>query len=155
VIEHQPESQSKLEQVRADIERRLRAEEAARRARQAGEAKLAELRKGAGAGLAWSAPKPVSRRSPQGVPAGALRQILAADPGKLPAYVGAERGTEGYMLYRVVRPLEPEPKTEAQKTAERARAAQFAGARQLDAYVASLRERADIEVRQGNLEKKP
>jgi peptidyl-prolyl cis-trans isomerase D len=97
----------------------------------------------------------VSRRSPQGVPAGALRQILAADPGKLPAYLGAERGTEGYMLYRVVKPLEPEPKTEAQKVAERARAAQFAGARQLDAYVASLRERADIEVRQGNLEKKP
>ena len=155
VIEHQPESQKKLEEVRADIERRLRAEEAARLAQQAGEAKLAELRKGADAGLGWSAPKPVSRRSPQGVPAGALRQILAADPGKLPAYVGAARGTEGYMLYRVTKLLEPEPKTEAQWTAERARAAQLAGARQLDAFVASLRERADIEIRQGSLEKKP
>lgn len=155
VIEHQPESQKKLEEVRADIERRLRAEEAARLARQAGEAKLAELRKGADAGLSWSAPKAVSRRSPQGVPAGALRQILATDPGKLPAYAGAERGTEGYMLYRVARLLEPEPKTEAQRAAERARAAQLAGAGQLDAYVASLRARADIEIRQGNLEKKP
>jgi peptidyl-prolyl cis-trans isomerase D len=155
VIEHQPESQHKLEQVRADIEGRLRAQAAARLARQAGEAKLAALREGGAAGLGWGAPKAVSRRSPQGVPAGALRQILAADPGKLPAYVGAERGTEGYMLYRVVRPLEPEPKTEAQKAAERARAAQSAGALQLDAYVASLRARADIEVRQGNLEKKP
>jgi len=155
VIEHQSESQKKLEEVRADIERRLRAEEAARLARQAGEAKLAELRKGADAGLGWSAPKPVSRRSPQGVPAGALRQILAADPGKFPAYVGAERGTEGYMLYRVARLLEPEPKTEAQRAAERARAAQLAGAGQLDAYVASLRARAGIEIRQGNLEKNP
>lgn len=155
VVEHLPESQRKLEEVRADIEHRLRAQAAARLARQAGEATLAELRKGGAAGLGWSAPKAVSRRSPQGVPAGALRQILAADPGKLPAYLGAERGTEGYMLYRVVKPLEPEPKTEAQQAAERARAAQFAGARQLDAYVASLRERADIEVRQGNLEKKP
>ncbi|MEX2240938.1 MAG: SurA N-terminal domain-containing protein [Burkholderiales bacterium] len=155
VIEHQPEAQKKLEDVRADIEHRLRAAEAARLAQQAGEAKLAELRKGAEAGLSWGAPKAVSRRSPQGVPAGALRQILAADPGKLPAYLGAERGTEGYMLYRVVKPLEPEPKTEAQKAAERARAAQLAGARQLDAYVASLRARADIEIRQGNLEKKP
>jgi peptidyl-prolyl cis-trans isomerase D len=89
------------------------------------------------------------------VPAGALRQILAAEPGKLPAYVGAARGTEGYMLYRVAKLLEPEPKTEAQKAAERARAAQLAGARQLDAYVASLRARADIEMRQGSLEKKP
>lgn len=155
VIEHQPELQKKLEEVRADIERRLRAQEAAQLARQAGEAKLAELRKGADPGLSWSAPKAVSRRSPQSVPAGALRQILAADPGKLPAHVGAERGTEGYMLYRVTKLLEPEPKTEAQRTAERARAAQLAGARQLDAYVDSLRARADIEIRQGNLEKKP
>jgi peptidyl-prolyl cis-trans isomerase D len=155
VVEHRPESQKKLEEVRADIEHRLRAAEAARLAQQAGEAKLAELHKGAEAGLSWGAPKAVSRRSPQGVPAGALRQILAADPGKLPAYVGAARGTEGYMLYRVAKLLEPEPKTEAQKAAERARAAQLAGARQLDAYVASLRARADIEIRQGNLEKKP
>jgi peptidyl-prolyl cis-trans isomerase D len=155
VIEHHPESQKKLEDVRAEIERRLRAEEAARLAQQAGEAQLAVLRKDGGAGLSWSAPKAVSRRSPQGVPAGALRQILAADPGKLPAFVGAARGTEGYMLYRVTKLLEPEPKTEAQKAAERARAAQLAGARELDAYVASLRERADIEIRQGNLEKKP
>jgi peptidyl-prolyl cis-trans isomerase D len=155
VIEHQPEAQKKLEDVRADIEHRLRAAEAARLAQQAGEAKLAELRKGAEAGLSWGAPKAVSRRSPQGVPAGALRQILAAAPGKLPAYVGAARGTEGYMLYRVAKLLEPEAKTEAQRAAERARAAQLAGARQLDAYVASLRARADIEIRQGNLEKKP
>jgi peptidyl-prolyl cis-trans isomerase D len=155
VVEHQPESQKKLEDVRADIERRLRAQEAARLAQQAGEARLAELRKGTGAGPGWGVPKAVSRRSPQGVPAGALRQILAADPAKLPAYVGAARGTEGYMLYRVAKLLEPEPKTEAQKAAERARAAQLAGARQLDAYVASLRARADIEMRQGSLEKKP
>jgi hypothetical protein len=59
------------------------------------------------------------------------------------------------MLYRVVKLLEPEPKTEAQKAAERTRAAQLAGARQLDAYVESLRTRADIEIRQDNLEKKP
>jgi peptidyl-prolyl cis-trans isomerase D len=155
VIEHQPETQRKLEEVQADIERKLRAGEAAVLAQKAGNAKLVDLRRSGDAGVSWGAPKAVSRRSPQGVPAGALRQILAADPGKLPAYLGAERGTEGYMLYRVVKPLEPEPKTEAQKAAERARAAQFAGARQLDAYVASLRERADIEVRQGNLEKKP
>jgi hypothetical protein len=59
------------------------------------------------------------------------------------------------MLYRVAKLLEPEPKTEAQKTAERARAAQFAGASHLEAYVASLRARADIAVRRANLEKKP
>ena len=155
VVEHQPATQKKLDEVRADIERRLRTDEAVRLAQQAGEAKLAELRKGGDAGLGWGAAKAVSRRSPQSVPAGALRQILAADPGKLPAYAGAAHGAEGYMLYRVTRLLEPEPKTDAQKSAERARAAQLAGAHQLDAYVDSLRARADIEVRKGSLEKKP
>jgi peptidyl-prolyl cis-trans isomerase D len=155
VIEHQPERQKALDEVRAEIERRLRAEQASRLAQQAGEAKLAELGKGGDAGLTWSAPKGVSRRSPQGVPAGALHRILAADAGKLPAYFGAARGAEGYMLYRVVRPLEPEAKTDAQKAAERARAAQLAGARQFEAYVDSLRAQAEIELRTANLEKKP
>ncbi|HSG75978.1 MAG TPA: SurA N-terminal domain-containing protein [Burkholderiales bacterium] len=155
VIEHQPASQKKLEDVRADIERRLRSQDAARLAQQAGESKLAALRKDGKSEVSWGAAKAVSRRSPQEVPAGALREIMAADPAKLPAYAGAARGTEGYMLYRVVKVLEPEPKTEAQRTAERARAAQLAGARQLDAFVESLRARADIEIRQRNLEKKP
>jgi peptidyl-prolyl cis-trans isomerase D len=155
VIEHQPETQRKLDEVRAEIEQRLRTQEAARLAQQTGNAKLAELRKGGGAGVQWGVAKAVSRRSPQGVPAGALRQIMAADARKLPSYAGAERGAEGYMLYRVTKVLEPEARPEAQKTAERQRTAQLAGARQLDAFVASLRERADIEVRAANLEKNP
>ncbi|MGH8708709.1 MAG: SurA N-terminal domain-containing protein, partial [Burkholderiales bacterium] len=54
VIEHQPESQKTFDQVRADIEQRLRAQAASRLAEQAGEAKLAALRQGGEAGLGWS-----------------------------------------------------------------------------------------------------
>jgi len=154
VLEHQPAAQKKFEEVRGEIEQALRRAAAARLAQQEGEAKLAALRKGRDAGLKWGAPKAVSRRSPQGVPATALRQIQAADASKLPAYVGAERGEDGYILYRVGRLLEPEPKPEAQKVADAARAAQQAGAEQLDAYVASLRARARVEVNKANLEKK-
>jgi peptidyl-prolyl cis-trans isomerase D len=155
VLEHQPETQKALEAVRAQIEQQLRAEEAARLARLAGEDKLAALRKGGDAGLAWGAPKAVSRRSPQGVPSAALRAIMAADPGKLPAYAGAARGAEGYMLYRVNKALEPEPRPEAQRSAEYERIAQLAGARELEAYVASLRGRADVEIHGASLEKRP
>jgi hypothetical protein len=59
------------------------------------------------------------------------------------------------MLYKVGRLLEIEPKPEAQKKADLARAAQNAGAEQLEAYVASLRARATVEVNKANLEKKP
>ena len=155
VVEHQPASQRKFEEVRAALEQNLRAAESARLAQKEGEAKLAALRKGAEAGVAWSAPKAVSRRSPQSIPAGAMRQIMAADAGKLPAYVGAERGAEGYMLYRVSRLLEAQARPEPQKLAEQERAAQLAGAQQLEAYVASLRARADIELHAGSLAKKP
>ena len=154
VLEHQPAAQKKFEDVRGEIEQALRRAEAAKLAQQEGEAKLAELRKGGDAGLKWGAPKAVSRRSPQGVPSTALRQIQGADASKLPAYVGAERGEEGYMIYRVGRLLEPEPKPEAQKATDAARAAQQAGTEQLDAYVASLRARARVEVNKANLEKK-
>jgi len=154
VLEHQPAAQKKFEDVRGEIEQALRRAEAAKLAQQEGEAKLAELRKGGDAGLKWGAPKAVSRRSPQGVPSTALRQILAADESKLPGYVGAGRGEDGYMLYKVGRLLEPEAKPEAQKTADLARAAQQAGADQLEAYVASLRARATVEVNKANLEKK-
>jgi peptidyl-prolyl cis-trans isomerase D len=154
VIEHQPEAQKKFEEVRQEIEEHLRRAEAAKLAQKEGEARLAALRKGADAGVKWEPAKPVSRRSPQGVPSTALRQIIAADAARLPAYVGAERGNEGYMLYKVVRALEPEPKTEQQKAADHQRAAQQAAAEQLEAYVASLRARATIEVNRANLEKK-
>jgi len=154
VLEHQPASQKKFEQVRGDIEQLLRRDEAARLAQKDGAAKLEALRKGADAGVKWGSPKAVSRRSPQGVPSTALRQILAADASTLPGYVGAGRGEDGYMLYRVGRLLEPEPKPEAQKTADLARAAQQAGADQLEAYVASLRARATVEIYKANLEKK-
>lgn len=155
VLEHQPQAQRQFEEVRAAIEQNLRAAEASRLAQKDGEAKLAALRKGADAGLAWGAPKAVSRRSPQAVPAGALRQIMSADTEKLPAYVGAERGADGYMLYRVGKLLEAEPRPEPQQLAELERAGQLAGAQQFEAFVASLRARADIEIHTANLEKKP
>jgi peptidyl-prolyl cis-trans isomerase D len=155
VLEHVPAAQRKFEEVRAEIEKMLRAEEAARLAQRSGEAKLEILRKGGDAGLAWGPPKAVSRRSGQGVPAGALRPLLGADPARLPAFAGAARGSAGYMLYRVDKVLEPEARAEAQRSAERARAAQLAGVRQMEAYVASLRTQADIEIHAANLEKKP
>jgi len=95
------------------------------------------------------------RRSAQGVPAGALRPLLAADPAKLPAYAGAAHGADGYMLYRVDKILEPEPRPESQRQAARARLEQLAGARQMEAYVAGLRAKADIEIHAANLEKNP
>ena len=153
VTEHRPAAQLKYEEVKGDIEKRLRLEEAAKLARKDGESKLAELKQGKDPGLKWSAAHPVSRAKPEGLPPDALRQILSADAAKLPAYAGF--GAEGgYVFYRVGKVIEAAPKDEKDAKASVARLENQAGGEQFAAYTASLRSRAKVEVNKANLEKK-
>jgi peptidyl-prolyl cis-trans isomerase D len=155
VLEHQPASQRKFEDVRADVEARVKRREAAAMARKEGAAKLAQLKASGGdAGLKWSAPVQVSRRAAGGLSQDALRQVMSADASKLPAHVGADRGERGYAIYRLVRVLAPDQVPEQQKNEELARLERQAGAAQVDAYVASLRARAKVDVNAAQLEKK-
>ncbi len=153
ITEHKPAAQLKYEEVKAEIEKRLRIEEAAKLARKDGEAKLAELKQGKDPGIKWSAPHPVSRAKSEGLPPDALRQVLAADAAKLPAYtgIGAERG---FVLYRVGKVIEATPKDEKEAKAAAARLESQAGGEQFAAYTASLRSRAKVEINKANLDKK-
>ncbi|MFY9316620.1 MAG: SurA N-terminal domain-containing protein [Burkholderiales bacterium] len=153
VAEHQPETQRPYEEVKAEVAGALARREAAAMAKKEGEAKLAALAKGGDAGPSWAAAKAVSRQDPQGLPQPALRKVMAADASKLPAYAGVERGEEGYALYRVSRVIPAEARSAAQVAEGRARYDQQAGVEQLDAYLASLRARAKIEVKRAALEK--
>ena len=150
VVEHQPAAERQFEEVRAEIVELLRRREAAELARKDGAAKLEQLRKGADAGVKWGQARAVSRREPQGMPGDVLRQVMGADAAKLPAYVGVPAGDAGYVLLRISKVLEADPK--AQQGAERSAA--LLRAAQYDAYVASLRQQADIEISQRNLEKR-
>jgi len=151
VIEHQPAAQRKLEEVKDDIAALLQRQEASGLARKDGEAKLEQLRKGAGAGVKWSPPKTVSRRETQNLPGEVLRPVMSADASKLPAYIGLPVADAGYMLVRVSKVMEGDPKQGGDPVP---RAAGLAGAAQFQAYVASLRKQADISLNQANLEKK-
>ncbi|MGQ0511463.1 MAG: SurA N-terminal domain-containing protein [Betaproteobacteria bacterium] len=154
VVDHQPATQRKFEEVRAEVEARVKRREAAALARKDGAAKLVQARSGGDAGLKWSAPVQVSRRASAGLSPDALRQVLSADASKLPAYVGVDRGDRGYVIYRLVRVLEPDPVPQEQKNEELARLDRQAGAAQVDAYVAGLRARAKVEINKAQLEKK-
>lgn len=154
VAEHQPAVQRKLEEVKAEAEQKVKRAEAAKLAKQEGEAKLAELRKGSDTGVKWGAAKSVSRRDPKDLPPDALRAVMAADASKLPAYVGVERGGAGYALYRISKITAAEPPAEPGKADDLARHERSEGNEQLESFVASLRARAKIEVNQANLEKK-
>ena len=84
----------------------------------------------------------------------ALRKVMMADVSSLPAYAGVEAGDKGYALYRVTRVVAGEIKAGAQGTEELAMVDRESGAEQLEAYIASLRARAKVEINRANLEKK-
>ena len=154
VVEHQPAAQRGFDQVKGEITDLLRRREAASLAEKDGAAKLEQLRKGGDAGVKWSAPRTVSRRDAQGLPAEVLRRVVAADVSKLPAYLGMPVPETGYLLVRISKVIEAEAKPAEQQAADAGRAGQMFGAAQYDAYVTSLRSRAEIEVSNANLEKK-
>jgi peptidyl-prolyl cis-trans isomerase D len=151
VVEHQPAAQRPFEQVKGEIAETLRGREAAELARKEGERKLEALRKGQDAGLKWSAAKSVSRREPQGLRGDILRSVMSADATKLPAFEGVALD-DGYLLLRVSKVTEPAAKTADAEALQRA--AQIYGASQYQAFLASLRADAEIEVRKEALERK-
>ncbi|MGH8675489.1 MAG: SurA N-terminal domain-containing protein, partial [Burkholderiales bacterium] len=154
VLEHKPEAQRPFAEVKAEIETTLKQQEAAKLAQKEGAAKLEQLAKGGDAGLKWSPPKVITLRDPGNVPVDAQRKILGADPEKLPFHVGSDRGEQGYVIYRVIRSLPAEPRTEVQKTSDLVNSHRLAGAQQFEAWLASERARTKVEINRSGLEKK-
>jgi peptidyl-prolyl cis-trans isomerase D len=151
VIEHQPPTQRGFDEVKKDIGEKLRRQQSVELAQKDGAAKLEQLRKGGDAGVKWGAPRTVSRRDAQGLPRELLQPIVAADVSKLPAYVGVPVPDAGYLLVRISKVIEADPKEKNPESG--ARVGQLFSAAQYDAYLASLRTRADIEIKPENLEK--
>ncbi len=152
VVEHQPEAQRSFEETKGAIVEQLRKREASALALKDGQARLERLRKGEDPGVKWGPSKLVSRRDAQGMSGTVLRQVVSADTTKLPAYVGVPIPDGGYSLLRISRVIEePVKDGDPQLTA---RAAQVYGAAQYEAFVDSLRSRADVEVNAAILEKK-
>jgi peptidyl-prolyl cis-trans isomerase D len=152
VVEHQPAAQRTPDEVKNDIAEILRRREAAKLAEQEGTATLEKLKKGGDVQLAWSAPKMVSRRDAQGLPVEVARRVVAADVTKLPTYFGMPVEGAGYLLMRITRVVDGKPATDEKQS--EARTAGMLGAAEYEAYVASLKGKADITVNAANLEKK-
>jgi peptidyl-prolyl cis-trans isomerase D len=81
-----------------------------------------------------------------------LRRVVAADASKLPAYLGMPMGDAGYLLLRITKVVEGKPPAEDKQ--REARVAAAIGGAEFEAYLASLKGRADISINSANLEKK-
>jgi len=154
VVEHKPAAVKPLDDVKAEIGRKLTERESMAMARQRGAAKYAELQQGKDAGLAWGAAKTVGREGKPAVHPDALKAIFRADTGKLPVYLGVELRDRGYGLYRISRVIDAPAADAAREKDLQEQMARQAAQQDFLAYLASLKAGAKIEINKANLEKK-
>jgi peptidyl-prolyl cis-trans isomerase D len=154
VLEHKPSVLRPFDQVQAEIVAKLIRQRAGQLAAQEGRAQLENLRQGKAEDVKWSASQLVNFSSQvKDLSEDVRKQILRADVSKLPAYAGVETPA-GYTLIRITRTVDAE-KIDAEKEKNLATAMQQAqGQEQNAAFLASLKQRADIKIRKEQLSEK-
>jgi len=154
ITDYEPAKLKPFDTVKADIEKRLRREEALKLAKADGEAKLKELREGKDAGVKFPQPLGVSRQKPGGLFPAVIERAFRVDTKKLPGYAGTETPA-GYALVQVTKVTEPEKIDDAKRQAVEQQLRQTVMAEQVDAAVTSLRDRIGVTVNPSAIEKKP
>ncbi len=155
VLEYKAPSLRPFDDVKAEIRRQLERNAASELAQKAGKEKLALLEHGGDAGVSFGKPVTLTRAQAQpGFPPEALIRIFVASPSKLPAYVGSptERGT--YSIYKVLQVIAPPPPEAERLKAFNSRVGDQVGHELFNAYLASLKSKADVKINQTNLDKK-
>lgn len=146
VIEHKPAEGLPLDQVRKDILQHLTDQAATQLAEKEGRAALDKLKKGELVTLAWSAAQTVTLQKRQGLHPEAAQSVFGADTAKLPAYAGVPVSQGRFVIYRVTRVKDVADVNPEQRKALAKQLVQMIGQEQYIAYLASLRERADVKV---------
>jgi peptidyl-prolyl cis-trans isomerase D len=145
VVQHQPARVQPLAEVQAQVRERVVAEQAAAKARKAGEAKLAEVKGGAeAAGL--SPAVLLSRANTQGQPKALVDAVLKADAAKLPQWLGVELPGEGYALVKLTA-VKSTPADAPEYVQLLPRYAQAWSAAETDAYFETLKRRHKVELK--------
>ncbi len=158
VIEYKPAAVRPFDDVKGEIHRQLVRQAAAELAQKTGREKLALLEQGKSAkdvGIVFAKPVSLVRnRAQPGFSNDAITRIFQVDAAKVPTYIGATSDGGGFSIYRLVKVVMP-PEADAGKVAAaRARIGEMQNREVFDAYVATLKAKAKIEVNQKNLEKK-
>ena len=150
VIEHKPSALLPLEQVQAQIEAKLKRDEAAKLAAADAEARLAKLNNGEASAASWSNTRSISRAGAQGIAPPALRAVYAAPADKLPAYASTNALDGSTTLYRIskVKAYVPAEQDDAKAAALRQQYVQLATEADFSAWLATLRDRYKVVVNQ-------
>ena len=143
VVKHLPARNLPLAEVKDQVRERLIAQQAAEQARKAGQARLAALK--ASPDEALATPLILSRAQTQGAPRSVIDAVMQVDATKLPAVLGVDLQSQGYLVLRVMRVLPREPAPGGDE-ALRIQLAQAWTAAEADAYLAALKRRYKAEI---------
>ncbi len=145
VVDFKPAAQRPLAEVEAAIRQRVTQEEAARLARQAGEAKLAAV-KATGDAAGFGEVKVVTRIKEPAINRAAALAVLKADVSKLPAYVGVEVPGQGYGVYRIGKVSQSAQPDQARRKQEAEQIANAVGEQQMFGYIEALKQKAKAKI---------
>jgi peptidyl-prolyl cis-trans isomerase D len=153
-VEHRAPSVRPLDAARADIIKRLTAQEAKSLAMKAGQERLTALQKGTDAGGRWTNTRVLTREAPTGLSRDAARAIFRAETAKLPVYIGLEAADGGYAIYRISKASQGEAADEKRLSAAQTNLARTNAQEQFLGFVSGLREKSKVEINKANLERK-
>ncbi len=158
IVEYKPAAPRPFDEVKDEIRAQLTRKAASDLAQKSGTEKLALLKAGKSekdAGVTFAKPVTLSRTQMQpGFPPDALARIFQADNAKLPAYVGATNEKGGYSIYKLLQVVSAKSGDSQKLAAANARMGEQIGRELLNAYVATLKAKADVKIDQKALEQK-
>jgi peptidyl-prolyl cis-trans isomerase D len=152
VIEHKPAAALPLEQVRNDVMQFLTDKGAIELAEKEGGAALEKLQKSQPLALSWSPSQPVTLQKRQGLHPEGAQAVFGADVSKLPVYAGVPAAQGRFVVYRITKVKDVTAVDPEQRKALGKQLAEMVGQEQYVAYLASLRERADVKIDRKKLE---
>lgn len=157
VVESKPAALLPLEQVQAQIEAKLKRDEAAKLAAADAEARLAKLNAGEAVAATWSNSRSIARAGAQGISGPAMKAVFGAKVDKLPAYASVSALDGSTTLYRIgkVKPHVVADKDDDKSAALRQQYVQLATEADFTAWLASLRDRYKVTINQQALATKP
>lgn len=147
VTEHVPARKRPLDEVKETVRQKVVAQQSARLAREAGEAKLSQWRAGTVSAddAAFDAPMTISRRAGRTYPAALINAVMKAPPTPLPAWTGVDFGEQGYAVVRIDKVL-PSDASAGDLKEQQAQYAQAWGSAEAEAYYQALRTRYKVEI---------
>jgi peptidyl-prolyl cis-trans isomerase D len=143
VLVHTPARLPAFDDVKDAVRAAVVEEQAAALARKEGQERLAALKQNPAQALPQTAV--LSRNQSQGVPRSLMEAVLLAPQDKLPAPIGVDLGTSGYVVARVLKVL-PREQAAATDALLVPQLAQAWGAAESDAYLATLKRRFKAEI---------